>query len=115
MSSDDPLGADRVDGVAEPDEQRLEVVVAGLLDVLPLDLDVVDDELAVGAELLEVPAERGDVRRRAPRRSPRRRGGRRARPCSMPRDEELGGEQRLAAAGAAGDERGAAAGQAAVT
>ena len=32
-----PLGADRVDGVAEPDEQPFEVVLAGLLDLAALD------------------------------------------------------------------------------
>ena len=38
----DALGADRVDGVAEPDEQAFEVVLAGLLDLAALDVDVVD-------------------------------------------------------------------------
>ena len=41
----DALGADRVDRVAEADEQPLEVVVAGLLDLAALDAHVVDDEL----------------------------------------------------------------------
>ena len=48
---DDPLGADRVDRVAEADEQPLEVVLAGLLDLAPVDLDVIDDELLLGDEL----------------------------------------------------------------
>ena len=38
----DALGADRVDGVAQADEQPLQVVLAGLLDLAPLDAHVVD-------------------------------------------------------------------------
>ena len=38
----DPLGPDRVDGVAEADEEALQVVLAGLLDLAPLDAHVVD-------------------------------------------------------------------------
>ena len=38
----DALGADRVDRVAEADEQAFEVVVAGLLDLAALDAHVVD-------------------------------------------------------------------------
>ena len=46
----DPLGADLVDRRPEADEQRLEVVVPGHVDLLALDLDVVDDQLALGAQ-----------------------------------------------------------------
>ena len=41
----DPLGADRVDGVAEANEQPLEVILAGFLDLAALDADVIDGEL----------------------------------------------------------------------
>ncbi len=80
----DPLGAHLVDGEADPDEQGLQVVVAGLVDALPLDLDVVDDELAVGAQRRRGPS-RGRRRwRSAPRPSPRRRRTRPARPSRRP-------------------------------
>ena len=39
---DDALRADRVDGVAQADEQALEVVFAGLLDLAALDADVIE-------------------------------------------------------------------------
>ena len=42
---DDALGADRVDRVAEPDEEAVEVVLARLLDLAALDVDVIDGEL----------------------------------------------------------------------
>ena len=68
----DALGADGVDGVAEADEQPFEVVLAGLLDLAPLDVDVVDR-----AACCWRPARRGRSRgsgrsESAPRRSPRR-------------------------------------------
>ena len=43
----DPPGADGVDGVAQSDEETLEVVLAGLLDLAPLDPHVAHDELLV--------------------------------------------------------------------
>ena len=45
----DALGADRVDGVAQADEQPLEVVLARLLDLGALDAHVVDQQLLLGA------------------------------------------------------------------
>ena len=44
----DALGADAVNGVAQADEQALQVVFAGLLDLAALDADVVDGELSCG-------------------------------------------------------------------
>ena len=46
----DALRADRVDRRAEPQEQPVEVPVAGLLDLVAVDVDVVDHEQAVGLE-----------------------------------------------------------------
>ena len=42
---DDPLGPDRVDGVAQANEQALQVILARLLDLAPLDANVVQGEL----------------------------------------------------------------------
>ena len=53
-----PIGAD---GVLQPDEQPLQVVLAGLLDLAALDAHVVDDELALVDQLVEVVAERGQI------------------------------------------------------
>ena len=57
----DALGADRIDGVTQADEQAFEVVLARLLDLAAFDVDVVHFELAVVDEVTEVVAERGDV------------------------------------------------------
>ncbi len=57
----DAFGADRVDQIAQPDEQTLQVVVARLLDFAGFDVDLVDDQLAVGFQLGQVEAQRGDV------------------------------------------------------
>ena len=65
----DPLGADRIDRVAEPDEQPFEIVFAGLLDLAAVDLDVVDRRLLARATSWSRsnPSER-DVLRPGPRR-----------------------------------------------
>ena len=66
------LGADGVDGVAQADEQSLEVVLPRLLDLGALDVHEVDEELLLGARGARG---RSPTRRRsgpAPRPSPRR-------------------------------------------
>ena len=57
----DALGADRVDGVAQADEQAFEVVLAGLLDLAALDVDVIDQQLLLLGQVLQVEAEGADV------------------------------------------------------
>ena len=68
VSSTTRLAPDRVDGVAQADEQPFEVVLAGLLDLAALDVDVVDGELLLRAPAASrsKPSER-DVAGRAPR------------------------------------------------
>ena len=44
-------------GVLEPDEQAVEVVFAGLLDLAALDVDVVDDQLPLRDEVVQIDAE----------------------------------------------------------
>ena len=68
----DALGADRVDGVAEADEQPFEVVLAGLLDLAPLDVDVVHGELLPGDRGRRGRSRASGRWRPVPRPSPRR-------------------------------------------
>ena len=58
-----PLRPDRVDGEAQPDEQPLQVVLAGLLDLASLDVDVIDRQQATLGEAVQVEAERANVLR----------------------------------------------------
>jgi hypothetical protein len=57
----DALGADRVDGVTEADEQRLQIVVAGLLDLAALDVDVVHGQLPAADQVVQAEAQGADV------------------------------------------------------
>ena len=50
-----------IDGIAEPDEESFQVVLASLLDLAALDVHVIDGEFAVLLQLLEIVAKRGDV------------------------------------------------------
>ena len=56
-----PFGADRIDGKAQADEQPLQVVVAGFLDLAALDEDVVDGELLFALQVRQVKPQGRDV------------------------------------------------------
>jgi hypothetical protein len=58
---DHALGADLVNRRAQPDEQPVEIPLAGLLHIGVQHADVVDDQTARRFELGEVKAQRGDV------------------------------------------------------
>jgi hypothetical protein len=58
---DHAFRADGLDGMAEPDEQPFEVVLARLLDLAALDLDVIEGELLLRDEFFEIEAERADI------------------------------------------------------
>ena len=103
---DDPLRLDRVDRVTEADEQAVEVVLAVLLDLGAFDDDVIDEQLLLLGQLVEVEAQRPDVRAQLVG-------------CLLECDEHAGltlvdraadqefhRQQRLATAGAAADEGG---------
>ena len=107
----DALGPERVDGVAQADEEAFEVVLAGLLDLAALDVDVVHQQLVLLGQLVQVEAEGADVLGQLL--GGLLEGHEDAGLAELGRaaDEELHREQRLAAAGAAADERGAAARQ----
>src|SRR5262249_47986925 len=90
-----------------------QVVLAGLLDLAPLDVNIIHQELVLAGQLLQVEAEGADVLGQFL-------GGllEGHEDAGLPElggaaDEELHGEQGSAAAGAAADERGPAARQAA--
>ena len=102
---DDAPGADRVDGVAQADEQPVEVVLAGLLDLAALDLDVVERKQVPGDQVVEVEAQRADVLDEllGPLLEAHEDAGLAV--LGRAADEELHGHQRLAAAGAAADQR----------
>jgi len=55
------LGLDLVDREAEPDEQTFEVVFAGLVDLLSIDMNVVDGEQIFRLKAREIEAERAAV------------------------------------------------------
>lgn len=97
----------------EADEEPLEVVLAGLLDLPALDVDVVEEEPLLGDQAIEVEAERGDVRLQLVLGLLEQQGDPGLAEVARAAHEELRPEQRLAAAGAATDERGAPAGEAA--
>ena len=109
---DDALGADGVDLGAEPHEQALEVVLAGLLHLAALDADVVEGEQALLLELLEVEALRGEVDLEVARGLLEADEQPGIAVLLGAVDQEAHGEDGLAAAGGAGDERDAALGQA---
>src|SRR6266851_10331501 len=61
VSQDNPLGPDRLDRVIQPDEEPLEIVFTRLLDLMPIDADIVDNDLALRDERRQIEAERGHI------------------------------------------------------
>lgn len=55
------FGSDGIDGVAEADEQPLQIILAGLLDLAALNVDMLEHEFFLGDELVQVEAERADI------------------------------------------------------
>ena len=55
------FGTDGIDGEAEADEQPLQIILAGLLDLAALNADMLEHEFFLGDELVQVEAERADV------------------------------------------------------
>src|SRR5262245_21580196 len=101
----DAPGADGVDGMVQPDEEAFEIVLAGFLDLPALDHDVIEKDLPATDQVLKVESERRDVGLDLLFRLLERHKN--ARLSELPRavNEELGGEESLAAAGATADER----------
>ena len=55
------LRADRLDRVLEPDEQPLEVVLAGLGNFVRVDMNVIDRQLALADKFIEIEIKRSGV------------------------------------------------------
>ncbi len=102
----DTTGADRVDRVAEPDEEPLEIVVAGLLDLAALDADVVEDDFLVLDQSRKIEAQGGDVLRQLIRAFLEAHEHARLVESSRAMNEEADSEQSFAAPGSATHERG---------
>ena len=93
-----------VHGVAEADEEALQIVLARLLDLAPLHVHVVDVEEAPGAEIAEVEAERRDVLAQLLAALLERDEDAVLAVLRRPADEELHAEEGLAAAGGPADQ-----------
>ena len=109
----DALGADRVDGMPEADEQSFQIVFAGLFDFTALDVHIIQHDLLARDQVFQVETERGDVLGQVL--GGLFEGHKDARLVELRRaaHQELHGEQRLAAARAAADQRRPAFGQSA--
>jgi hypothetical protein len=59
----DTLGSDRVDRIPQADEEPLEVVLSGLLDLAPLHAHVIERQPALFHQRVEIEAQRADVLR----------------------------------------------------
>ena len=102
----DALGADRVDAAVQPDEQSVEVVFAGLLISERSIVDVVDEQLFVVDQGREIEPERGDVRCQIGRALLKADEDAGLAVLLDAADEELHGEQGLAAARRTADQSG---------
>ncbi len=105
----DPFRPDGVDGEAEPEEEPLEVEVAGLVNLAMVEMEVVDHELLLRDQPLEVETDRPEVLDEVRFRLFEREKYAGLTELGRPARQELHGQHRLARAGAAGNERGAAA------
>ena len=103
---DDPLGPNRVDGVPETNEQAFQVILACLLDLAPLDANVIQREFLLAHQFVQVEAQRTDVFRQFFGRLLE--GHQYAGLVELRRSayQELDAQHRLSAAGAAADQGG---------
>lgn len=103
--------ADGIDGQIQPDEETLEVVIAGLVDFAALNVDVIDQDFFLSLQGGEVESEGGDIGPQFQRGLLKRHEDSGLVELDHPADEKLRREQSLAAARATADQRGSAAGQ----
>ena len=103
------LRANGVDGGAQPDEEAFQIVVAGFVNLAALDADEINDQLLFVRQFIQVETERANILREL---------GAGLLECHEnagfvvfrgSANQELHGQQSLARAGAAADERGTAA------
>src|SRR4029077_13271687 len=103
---DDALRVDRFNGVAQPDEQPLEIVFAALREFVALELHVVEQQAPAGAQPLQVETERLRVFHEIVGGLLERHEDTGLVEVERAAHQEFHGEQRLAAARAAADQRG---------
>ncbi len=109
----DALGADGVDGMPEADEQPFQIVFAGLFDLTALDVHKIQHHLFARDQVFQVETERGDVLGQVLGGLFERHEDARLVELGRAAHQKLHGEQGLAAARAAADQRRPAFGQAA--
>ena len=102
-----------LDRVVDADEESFEVVLASLLDLAPLDVNVIDHQLLLVDQVVEVEAEGPDVLGQLLAGLLERDENPGLVELGGPANQELHGEDGLAASGGTADERGPAPGQAA--
>src|SRR5262249_42745763 len=104
-------GSDGINGMPQADEETFEVVLAGFVDLASLDMDVVDQDFFLSDKLIQVETERTDVPGQILGRLFKSQEDAGFPELGGPAHEEFGGEQSLAASGAAAHQRRAAARQ----
>ena len=109
----DALGADRVDGRVQADEQAVQIVFAGLHDLVAVDCHRIDHQLLAGDQVGQIEAERADIRRQVVGALLEAHEDAGLVVVLDATDQEFHAHQRLAAAGAAADQRRPAAREAA--
>ena len=101
------FGADAVDGMAEPDEEALQIEVTALRDRTAFHMNEVQRQHAPMHELVQVKTQRGNVLGQVRGRLFERHEHARLAKTHSAMDQELHAQQCLAASGATTDERGA--------
>ena len=101
------LRTDGIDCVPKPDEEPLKIVLARFLDLAALDMDVIEQDHFLSCKLLQIEAERANVRREFRRVFLEHHEHARLAKLRCPAHEELHGEHRLATPRGSADERGA--------
>jgi hypothetical protein len=110
----DAPGADLPDRVIETHEEALEIVFAGFLDLAAVDVDVIDEELFLLAELVEVVSQRAHVGGELLRVLLEREQHAGLAVAQRAFDEKADAEEGFARARTPGDQRGSARGESAI-
>ena len=102
----DPAGTDGINGRAEPDEQTFQVVLPRLLDLGPLDVQIIYNQLPLLLQIRQIEPEGSKILAQFLRSLLERNKDARVTVVCCPTDQEFHGKQGLAASGPAADKRG---------